>query len=159
MRRPLIVGVVAGLILGFSGIAHAQDAWMGTWKLNLAKSKYEPANLAPKSTTTKLEAVAGGGMKTTTDTMDYQGKKMHQEITTTFDGKGAPLKDAPDPNTTRVYRRVDARSYEFVTAVNGKVTTTTRSVLSADAKTRTNTTTGTDAQGHTVKNVAVFERQ
>ena len=31
----------------------AQDAWVGTWKLNLAKSKYDPANLFHRNTNIK----------------------------------------------------------------------------------------------------------
>ena len=51
------------------------------------------------------------------------------------------------------------RTFEFVTKENGKVTTTFRSVASADGKTRTATITGTNAQGQTVKNVVLYEKQ
>ena len=44
-----------------------QDTWVGNWKLNLAKSKFEPANLAPKSQDIKQEVVAGSGLKSTVD--------------------------------------------------------------------------------------------
>jgi hypothetical protein len=162
MRRGFLLSlllVLSVLAFSFPVAAQAQDPWLGTWKLNLAKSKYEPANLAQKSQTTKLEAVAGGGMKTTADVVDAQGRMLHQEITTMFDGKAAELKGAADANTTRVYKRIDNRTYEFVTSVGGKVTTTTRSVTAADGKTRTVTTTGKNAQGVTVNNVTVFDRQ
>ena len=139
--------------------AQAQDTWVGTWKLNLAKSKYDPANLAPKSGTVKQEAVAGGGMKSTTDGMDAQGKPTHTEQTTMFDGKPSAIKGAPDANTTRVYKRIDSRTYEYVQSVAGKVTTTARTVVAADGKTRTITTTGKDAQGRTINNVAFYDRQ
>lgn len=160
MRRRFLLSLllVAPVLASFPVAAQAQDAFIGTWKLNLAKSKYEPANLAPKSQTTKIEAVAGG-MKTTTDAVDAEGKATHQVATALFDGKAVAVSGAPDANTTRVYKRIDARTYEFVTSAGGKVTTTTRSVTAADGKTRTNTTTGKNAQGVTVNNVAVFDRQ
>jgi hypothetical protein len=139
--------------------ARAQDAWIGSWKLNLAKSKYEPANLAPKSQTVNQETIAGGGMKTTVDTVDAQGRTLHQEYTTMFDGKPSDIKGAPDANTTRVYRRVDSRTYEYVQSVGGKPTTTARTVIAADGKSRTVTTTGKNAQGQTVNNVAVSDKQ
>ena len=41
----------------------------------------------------------------------------------------------------------------------GKVTTMQRNVVAADGKTRTVTTTGTDAQGQKVNNLAVYEKQ
>jgi hypothetical protein len=161
MRRRFLQGVLllaASLALSFHATAQAQDPWVGSWKLNIAKSKYDPANLAPKSQSVKQEAVAGGGTKSIVDGVDAQGKAIHQEVTTMFDGKSTELKGAADP-TTRVYKRLDKTSYEFVTSVNGKVTTTSRSVVSADGKTRIITTTGKNAQGQAVMNVAVYDRQ
>jgi hypothetical protein len=43
--------------------------------------------------------------------------------------------------------------------MGGKVTITSRVVVSADGKTRTSTQTGMDAKGQKVNNVLVFERQ
>ena len=90
---------------------------------------------------------------------DAQGKPIHQETMSMFDGKSSEVKGAPDANTTRVYKRIDARSYEYVQSTAGKVTVTARTVVSADGKTRTITTTGTNAQGVRVNNVAVYDRQ
>ena len=103
MRKRLFVGLLMlapALALSFPVAAQAQEAWVGTWKLNLAKSKYDPANLAPKSQTIKQEAVAGGGMKATVDTVDAQGKAFHAEVMTKFDGKSVDIKGAPDANTS-----------------------------------------------------------
>ena len=140
-------------------LAQTQDSWIGTWKLNLAKSKYEPANLAPKSQTLRQEAAAGGAVRTVVDVVDAQGKSQHLEFMVTFDGKSVALQGAADANITRVYKRIDSRSYEYAQSVAGKQTTTVRAVVSADGKTRTHTTTGRNAQGQTVNSVAVFERQ
>jgi len=139
--------------------AQAPDAWIGTWKLNIAKSKYEPANLAPKSQTVKQEAIAGGGTKVTVTGVDSQGKAMDYVLTILWDGKPVAIPGASDANTTRIYKRIDARTYEFVNSVAGKVTTTSRSVVSADGKTRTITATGKNAQGQTVNNVSVYDKQ
>ena len=156
-RGVLLVAALA--IVSMPAAAQAQDSWVGTWRLNLAKSKYEPANLAPKSQTIRQDAVTGGGMKTVVDAVDAQGRTIHQEYTTMFDGKPTDIKGAPDANTTRVYKRIDSRTYEYVQSVGGKVTTTVRTVVAADGKARTITTTGKDAQGRTINNVAVYERQ
>ncbi len=140
-------------------LAQTQDSWIGNWRLNLAKSKYEPANLAPKSQTIRQEAAMGGGVRTVVDVVDAQGRTQHQEYTVVFDGKSVAIPGAPDANTTRVYKRIDSRTYEYVQSVSGKQTITVRTVVSADGKTRTLTTTGRNAQGQTVNNVAVYERQ
>ena len=147
------------LIAAAAFAAETQPNFTGTWKLNVAKSKYDPATLAPKSQTLKQEALPGGGFKGTTDGVDAQGKPTHTEQTTMFDGKPSEIKGAPDANTTRVYKRIDNRTYEYVQSVGGKLTTTARTVVAADGKTRTITTTGKDAQGRTINNVAVYDRQ
>jgi hypothetical protein len=156
-RVLLIVAAVA--LVPLFALAQAQDPWIGTWRLNLAKSKYEPANLAPKSQMLRQDAAAGGSAKTVVDIVDAQGQTLHQEYTVTFDGKPVSIKGAPDPNTTRAYKRIDSRTYEYLQSVSGKLTTTVRTVVSADGKTRTITTTGRNAQGQSVNNVAVYERQ
>ena len=157
--RPGLLLLAAIVAILVPAAAQAQETWVGTWKLNLAKSKYDPANLAPRSQTIKQEAVAGGGMKATVDVVDAQGKSLHQENVTMFDGKSSEIKGAPDANTTRVYKRIDSRTYEYVQSVGGKLTVTARTVVAADGKTRTITTTGKDAQGRTINNVVVYDRQ
>ena len=92
------------------------------------------------------------------DTVDAQGKATRTEITSMYDGKEYELKGAAAP-TTRAYKRIDANTYEFVTRVNGKVTTTSRVVNASDNKTRTITTTGTNEQGQKVNNVVVWNKQ
>src|SRR5262249_8837946 len=114
-RQQMLVGVtvIAVVTLVLAASAQAQDPWLGTWKRNLAKSKYEPTSGAAKSQTVKQEAVAGGGMKSIVDGMDAQGKPLHTEVTTMYDGKSTEVKGAPDANTTRVYKRIDSRTYDF----------------------------------------------
>ena len=160
MRRCLIVVVLAWVALGIGGpalVAQGADAWIGAWTLNLAQSSYDPANLAPKSQTTKI-ATSGDSQTAVTDGVDADGKKIHTEITYKLDGKEYEYKGAPDANTTRVYTRVDDHHYTFATKVNGLITTTSRVAVTPDGKTRTITTTGRDAQGRIIRNFAVWAR-
>jgi hypothetical protein len=140
-------------------LAQTQDPWIGTWKLNVAKSKYEPGDVAPQSMTMRQEAAAGGAVRTVVDTVNGQGRTQHLEFMVTFDGKPVAISGAPTANTTRMYKRLDSRSYEYVTSVAGKQTATVRAVVSADGKTRTHTTTGRNAQGQTINRMEVLEKQ
>ena len=137
--------------------AQTTDAWIGTWTLNVAQSSYDPANLAPKSQTTKI-TTAGNMLTAITDGVDADGKKVHTEITYTFDGKDYAYKGAPDANSTRAYTRVDDHHYTYATKVNGSITTTSRVAITPDGKTRTITTTGRDPQGRVVRNFSVWNR-
>ena len=137
--------------------AQTGDAWIGNWTLNLAQSSYDPANLAPKSQTTKMTA-SGDSVTAITDGVDADGKKTHTEVTYKFDGKEYEYRGAPDPNSSRVYTRVDDHHYSFATKVNGLITTTSRVAVTPDGKTRTITTTGRDAQGRIIRNFSVWNR-
>ena len=60
MRLPqgrIVAAVIACTFFAFAGVALAQsDPSVGTWKLNLTKSKYSPGPL-PKSNTVTIAAV------------------------------------------------------------------------------------------------------
>jgi len=141
-----VVGVAAGLA--------AHDAHMGTWKLNEAKSKFVPGS--PKNHTVVYEA-AGDSVKITVDGVDGEGKPAHNEWTGKFDGKAYPVTGDPSGDE-RAYTSVNDRTLTFDSKKAGKVTITGRVVVSADGKTRTVTTTGTDAAGKKVINVGVYDK-
>ena len=157
MRTILVVAnVIAVLTLTFAVLAQSTGPWFGTWKLNLAKSKFSPGP-APKSQTTKLEP-REGGFRNATNTVTGTGEARHIAYTGKFDGKDNVVKGNPDADSN-TYRRIDDHSYEVVARKSGTVTLTSRFVISADGKTRTQTQTGKNVQGQTVNNTAVFDRQ
>ncbi len=147
-----IVGVLAGTV-----VAQGADPQVGTWKLNLAKSKYSPGP-PPKSATTKIEA-AGAGAKVIVDQVQSDGTVRHWEFTANYDGKDSPI-TGNNPDADIVARtRVNANTVKTVSKKNGKVTTSQTSEVSSDGKTRTVTTTGMNAAGQAVSNVAVYDKQ
>ena len=157
-KRARVTMMLPAAVLAAALISHAQskDPLVGVWRLNVAKSKYTPGP-APKSITSTYEA-AGKGYKVSVKN-DTAGGTVQYSYTTFLDGKDSKVTgNNPNADTIGV-RRIDARTLEVVSKKGGKVTITQRNVLSADGKTRTVTTTGTDALGQKVHNVAVFERQ
>ena len=155
MRRASLSTVVAlTLAMALGGTAFAQA--VGTWKLNLEKSKY-PQGQAPKSTTLMYEA-AGAGIKVTVDQEPADGAAIHYTVTANYDGKDVPL--VGNPNADTVARtRVNATTTKLVNKKDGKILSTATLVLSADGKTLTITTAGKDAKGQTIDNVAVYDKQ
>jgi hypothetical protein len=149
--------LVLTLVLSFVGVAVclAADAFMGTWKLNEAKSKI---SLGTLRTTTVVYEAAGDNVKVTTDGTDGDGKPTHSEWTGKFDGKDYPV--TGDPATdTRSYKKVNDRTLAFTNKKGDKVTISGRGVVSADGKTRTVTLTGTDSTGKKFTNTAVYDKQ
>ena len=136
--------------------ARSKDPLVGTWTLNAAKSKYTPGP-TPKSITSVYEA-AGKGYKVTVKN-DTGAGTVQYSYTTYLDGQDSKV-TGNNPNADVVgVKRIDARTLETVSKKNGRVTITQRSVVSADGKTRTVTTIGTDGLGQKVKNVALFEKK
>jgi hypothetical protein len=130
---------------------------VGTWKVNIEKSKYSPGP-PPKANTIKWEPVQGG-FKFTTDGVDAKGQTNHSETMEKTDGSEGQVEGAQTPNTTRGLKRIDDHNYEDVDKVGGKTVATRRLVISADSKTLTVTVKGTNAQGEAVNNVALYEKQ
>ena len=158
MRKAfLVLLVVVSVVMASTTVVLAADNWIGTWKLNVAKSKYSPGP-APKSSMLKVSS-SEGGMTAITDGVDAQGKPTHTEIMSKFDGKDYALKGAAAANTTRAYKRIDDNTFEFAVKVDGKATVTVRNGVSRDGKTQTATVTGKNAQGQDVHNTLVLEKQ
>ena len=145
------------LVLCFVEVAvcFAQDANMSTWKLNEAKSKLGPG--APKNSTVVYAAV-GDNVQVTIDGTDADGKPTHNEWIGKFDGKDYPV--IGDPNSdARSYTKIDDRTLGFNVQKGGKTTIAGRIVVSADGKSRTVTSSGTDSKGKKVKSTAVYDKQ
>jgi len=128
---------------------------LGTWKLNASKSQLNPGT---GQNDTVIYEAAGGSIKITVDGKDAAGKAVHHEWTGKFDGKDYPVVGDPSSDT-RSYTEVDDHTLEFTGKKAGKVTVTGRVVTSADGKSRTVTVSTTDAQGKTVTNTSVYDKQ
>jgi hypothetical protein len=159
-KRIAVVFVVLAALFAVSSATRAQspDPWIGTWKVNLAKSTYSPGPKPTVPGTIKSEPSAGG-LKTTIDAVNPQGQPIHTEAVAMFDGKDNPVKGAQAPKTTTALKRIDGRTFEAQGKVDGKPTVTTRVVISTDGKTMTATQTGKNAQGQSVNNVIVADKQ
>jgi hypothetical protein len=159
-KRIAVVVVVLTAVLAVGSIARTQssDPWIGTWKVNLEKSTYSPGPKPTVAATVKIESSAGG-IKTTIDGTTPEGKPIHTETVAAFDGKDNPVKGAQAPNTTNALKRIDDRTFEVASKVDGKPTGTNRVTVSADGKTLTARVTGTNAKGQSVNNVIVLDKQ
>ena len=147
------------LILAFCfsvvAASFADDANVGSWKLNDTKSKI-PAG-AQKNNTVVYTA-EGENYKCVVDGVDGAGKPSHNEWTGKFDGKDYPV--TGDPNAdARAIQKVDDHHYTVTNKKDGKPTLTGKIALSADGKTRTLTSQGKNAKGKKVTSVAVYDKQ
>jgi hypothetical protein len=158
-RTAMLVIVALAGVLGAEIIAvsaQAADPRIGTWKMNAAKSKYDPGP-PPQSLTVKVEP-AGQGEQVTAEFVNADGSRTTTMYTANFDGKDSPLTGSQLANTVAL-KRVDARTTVRTDKKDGKVIQTLTRVVAQDGKTMTVTGKGTNAQGQPVNNVVVFDKQ
>jgi hypothetical protein len=136
-------------------LSFADNANMGTWKLNEGKSKL--AASGPKNTTVVYEA-AGDNVKVTVDGVDASGKPTHSEWTGKFDGKDYPVTGDPTSDT-RAYKEVNDHTLDMTVKKGDKVTMSGKISVSKDGKSRTVNISGTDPEGKKIKSTAVYDKQ
>jgi hypothetical protein len=147
--------IAISVALCFAAIACvAQDANMGSWKLDEAKSKFSPG--APKTTMATYES-AGDSTKVTLEGIGFDGKPTHNEWTGKFDGKDYPV--TGDANqTSRSYTKAGAGKMKFVVKKDAEVILSGTIEIAADGKSRT-VKAGGMARGKKMSYTAVYDKQ
>jgi hypothetical protein len=156
MRARFALALLA-LCAASIGLRAADDPMLGSWKLNVAKSKFG-AGPAIKEETNEVKPFGDNGIKLTAQITRADGTKVTESYAGTFDGKQFSV--GGDPNVDTAYlKRIDDHTMERINMKAGKPTTTMKYVVSKDGKTKTVTITGTTAKGEPINTVLVFEKQ
>jgi hypothetical protein len=148
--------VIAAAVSACASLAVAQtsDPLTGTWRLNVAQSKYESA-APPKSQTTILEGV-DDGLHERVERLNADGTITRWEVTAKYDGRDYPVTGDPSRDTVAMTRR-DPTTVDIVNKKAGVVVTRMRIVVAPDGRSRTNSVT--DPSGQKTTAVLVFDRQ
>jgi len=131
---------------------------VGAWKLNVAKSTYEPGP-PPRNATRTIEAL-GNGTRQRTEGIDAAGNRVAYEYSANYDDKDSPMTGSGTPNEADsiALKRIDNFTVDATLKKAGTVVQTTRGVLSKDGKVLTYTSTG-NANGQPTRSVTIWERQ
>ena len=157
-RTILILGLLSAVFATAApqvGLTQSNPL-IGTWKLNLAKSKFTPGP-PPKSQTLTFEG-AGQDLKNTAETIDAQGQATKTVFMHIYDGKPHPTTGNAVFDAT-TYTQVDAYHVNWVRSKAEKAVQTGSNIISSDGKTFTVTTDGTGANSQPISSVAVYEKQ
>ena len=155
MRHLLIASTFAVALASTFAVAQTPSVMPGEWTLDVSKSSFSPGP-APKSQHAVLTAIPNG-IRTSADRVEADGKRVHFEWNGTFDGKDQPVLGDPARDHVSV-KKIDDYTIEVTNKKDGKVTTLLRAVYAKDGKSRTETTTGTNAQGKPVRNVTYWTK-
>jgi hypothetical protein len=143
-----------------AGSLFAADPFAGTWKLDVAKSKFAGPNPAPKEETLVIE-VAGDQATVTIKGTAADGSPISIKYTVPRTGGPVQYLEGGPPGVSSVFakRRADSGIGDSTDTKDGKVIRTTRAVVSTDGKSMRGTIKGTDAQGKKFETVDVWDKQ
>ena len=158
MGRKLSL-LLAALAVTATMAALDSDNSLGTWKINIAASKYTPAPLPVKSLTVVRE-VAPGGVKVTTTGERTDGTAINSTYLANYDGTPAGVTGKGSPYDTVSIKEVDSNIFLYeAKSTSGKYSASGRIVISNQGKTMTLTAKGTDADGKAMTVALVYDKQ
>ncbi len=129
---------------------------LGTWNLDVARSKFTPGP-TPTSQIRTYEP-HDSGYRATIKTTYAARKPTFVEYVANYDALEYPVSGSPDYDTIRL-KKVDSSTSEAILGHAGRVFATTRRVVSEDGQTMTITFHADELQGTRIHNVMVFTRQ
>jgi hypothetical protein len=158
--------MIIALVLATAVAAVAADPIIGTWKLNVAKSKFSHVLLAdqkqaaPKEGMEVYREIEGDQIEFTSKGTRTDGSSDSTKWTWPRQGGLVRRLDAPLPAETIYVETVAEPGNWYVTILQkGKQVRLIHKIFSKDGKTMTQTLTGADAQGKPFEQVQVFDRQ
>jgi hypothetical protein len=157
--KKLFTLALATLAITSTVAAFAADNSLGTWKLNVEKSKYTPAPFPVKSITAVREA-ADNGVKVTNTGERADGSAVNSTYTAKYDGSDSAVSGQGSPYDSVSLKQVNANTftYEAKNSANkyharGKIT------VSSDGKTLTFKAKGMNAEGKPMSVTLVYDKQ
>jgi hypothetical protein len=148
------IGLAMLLSIAAGAMCFANNPTMGTWKLNESKSTFGDG--AGKSTMVVWEK-AGNQQKCTVDGIDADGKKTHSVWTGKLDGKDYPIMGDAQSDT-RSFKMSNENTLDMVSKKHGKTVGEGTIVVASDRKTRTVTSTITNAKGAKVTSTLFYDK-
>jgi hypothetical protein len=155
MKRVGIAFAALALAIAAQAMQNGQaqtaqnDRFVGTWKLNVAKSKFSPGP-PPTSVTVTIAPD-----KVSVEEVHANGKTESWSYTPS---SGTPATITGMENSSVIEKRVNDRTMEHTWKM-GESTMQGKGVLSKDGKRMTYTLTGTGPEGKPVHNVEVYDKQ
>jgi hypothetical protein len=152
--RTKTISLAMALSVATAAMCFANNPTLGTWKLNENKSTFGDG--AGKTTLVVWEKV-GGQQKCTVEGTDANGHKTHSVWTGKLDGKFYAVTGDPQADQ-RSFKTSDENTIDMVSQKHGKTVGDGTIVVASDRKTRTVTSTMTNAKGEKVTSTLAYDK-
>ena len=160
MKRALFLFTFLILTAVAAGPLLAEDnPFVGTWKLDTAKSKFKPGP-APKSQTRTVVA-QGDGAKYSFEGVTAAGDSISYSFATNYDGKDSPVigTGMPGGADSIALKRVNSHKVEGTLKKDGKEIGKAEAEVSNDGKVTTVKSKGKTPDGKEYSNESVYDKQ
>jgi hypothetical protein len=159
IRTPMYF-LAALALLGGTLIAADDDPFVGTWKLDVAKSTYSSNHPKPQEVTLTIMDQGHNRLLTFSRT-PADGSPIKFEVTEPI--KGGPIEASVAPSNrafdTQVLQYISPTAYDFVYSKDGKEVARRHIKMAADHQTFTARYTGPGSQGETITQNDFWRRQ
>ncbi len=153
VSRALVVLAIASMA------AFAADNTLGTWKVNMEKSKYSPAPWPVKNLTSVRESTPDG-VKVTISGDRSDGSAINASYTTKYDGSASAVTGSGAPYDSISIKQVNANKLTYeAKQTSGKYHANGTTLISKDGKTMTTRAKGTDGDGKPMALTLVYDKQ
>jgi hypothetical protein len=154
MRKAILLLVTFCL----TGSLMAANPWMGTWRLNMAKSKLHGIYGDLKEMTLAIRELSPDESEWTATGVQNNGSPFSQKYTMPLPGGVRKLQQAPPEGITIVDLMVGSNEAYTAILQNGRQTAVTHWILSKDGKTFQGIWKGTDAKGQPYDGFSLWEK-
>ena len=138
--RMLLTGAVLSLFAA-DAMAQVPATWLGTWKLNVAKSEFSKLPSPPPKSQIDKNEVVNGALKYTSDRVSSEGKALRHEYTAKLDGKDYPYIGLQGGDGTISLTKVNDHTMDWAIRRGSRKVMWGQTVYSPDGKLRTTTWT------------------
>jgi hypothetical protein len=143
-------------VLACTKVQQPPDPLVGTWTLNVQKSKFRPG-LPPSSMTVTYEQTPQG-LHAVSIVVLRDGTSSRNEYTAAYDGKDYPITGVAKVETVSI-RQIDTLTSERIDKRAGERVQSYLRQVYADGRTMIVTQKGSDAMGSLVDHLMVFEKK
>jgi hypothetical protein len=158
MKRVMIVLAILVSAVPARPLLAQDSPFIGTWKLNVAKSKSDMP--LPKSLTRTVTA-DGSGLKYVFEGVAADGSAISYSFSSNFDGKASAVTGSGMPGgaDSITLKRINANKVTGLSTKGGKEIGKSEAEVSKDGKVATVRTKGKTADGKDFSTSSVFDKQ